>query len=128
MERPRAWIAFVNESERESELEDLRSSAQRGRPFGSEDWMVKIAQQLGFESTPSFPRFVRNVSEKTPFIPPTKELSTPSYAVRRARERLKEDSGFRRRTDHFIHRCKPDAAGRRSPRLPARRADLFQTA
>jgi hypothetical protein len=31
MERPRAWINFVNESERESELEDLRSSAQRGR-------------------------------------------------------------------------------------------------
>ncbi|MEX0803659.1 MAG: transposase [Candidatus Binatia bacterium] len=36
MERPRAWINFVNESERESELEDLRSSAQRGRLFGSE--------------------------------------------------------------------------------------------
>jgi putative transposase len=51
MERPRAWIDFVNESERESELEDLRSSVQRGRPFGSEDWMIKIAQQLGLESS-----------------------------------------------------------------------------
>jgi hypothetical protein len=31
------WIEFVNASDRESELEDLRSSAQRGGPFGSDD-------------------------------------------------------------------------------------------
>ena len=41
MERPKDWIQFVNEPERESELEDMRSSAQRGRPYGSEDWMIK---------------------------------------------------------------------------------------
>ena len=29
MERPRDWIEFVNDPERESELEDLRSSAAR---------------------------------------------------------------------------------------------------
>jgi hypothetical protein len=29
----------------------LRSSAQRGRPFGSEDWVIKIAVQLGPEPT-----------------------------------------------------------------------------
>ena len=51
MERPKDWIEFVNDSERESELEDLRSSAQRGRPFGREDWMIKVAKQLGLEST-----------------------------------------------------------------------------
>jgi hypothetical protein len=34
-----------------SELDDLRSSAQRGRPYGSEDWMIKIAKQVGLEST-----------------------------------------------------------------------------
>ena len=51
MERPKNWIEFVNDSERESELDDLRSSAQRGRPFGGEDWMIKIAKQLGLEST-----------------------------------------------------------------------------
>jgi putative transposase len=51
MERPKDWDEFVNESERESELEDLRSSAQRGRPFGREDWMIKIAKQLGLEPT-----------------------------------------------------------------------------
>jgi len=52
MERPNDWIEFVNGSERESELDDLRSSAQRGRPFGIEDWMIKIAKRLGLESTP----------------------------------------------------------------------------
>ena len=41
MERPKDWIQFVNEPERESDLEDMRSSAQRGRPYGSEDWMIK---------------------------------------------------------------------------------------
>jgi hypothetical protein len=47
--RPTDWIEFVNEPERESELEDLRSSAQRGRPYGSEDWMIRIAKQFGLE-------------------------------------------------------------------------------
>jgi hypothetical protein len=51
MGRPKDWVDFVNKSERESELEDLRSSAQRGRPFGREDWMVKIAKELGLEPT-----------------------------------------------------------------------------
>ena len=51
MERPTYWADFVNASERESELEDLRSSAQRGRPFGSEEWMSNIAKRLGLEST-----------------------------------------------------------------------------
>jgi len=51
MERPKDWADFVNASERESELADLRTSAQRGRPYGSEDWMIKIAKQLGLDST-----------------------------------------------------------------------------
>ena len=50
-ERPKDWIELVNESERESEMENLRSSAQRGRPFGSEDWVIKIVKQFGLEST-----------------------------------------------------------------------------
>ena len=54
MERPKDWIEFVNDSERESELEDLRSSAQRGGPFGSEDWVIKIVKQFGPESTMNF--------------------------------------------------------------------------
>jgi putative transposase len=51
VERPRQWVAWVNQSERASELEDLRCSAQRGRPFGSEGWVARIAKRLGLEST-----------------------------------------------------------------------------
>ena len=51
MERPQNWIEWVNESDRAAELDDLRWSAQRGRPFGSEDWMINIAKQLGLEAT-----------------------------------------------------------------------------
>jgi putative transposase len=51
MERPRNWIKLVNEAETALELEDLRGSVQRGRPFGSPRWQAKIAKRLGLEST-----------------------------------------------------------------------------
>ena len=51
MERPPNWIDFVNGCENQSELEDLRSAAQRGRPFGAEEWMMKTAKQLGLISS-----------------------------------------------------------------------------
>ena len=51
MERPQNWIELINEPDKASELDDLRLSAQRGRPFGSEDWMIKISKQLGLEAT-----------------------------------------------------------------------------
>jgi putative transposase len=51
MERSLNWIEWVNQPDKASELDDLRSSAQRGRPFGSEDWTIHIAKQLGLEAT-----------------------------------------------------------------------------
>jgi putative transposase len=51
MERPQNWIELVNDPDKISELDDLRLSAQRGRTFGSEDWMINIAKQLGLETT-----------------------------------------------------------------------------
>jgi putative transposase len=51
MERPKRWIELVNEPDRETELDAGRCSAQRGRPFGSEDWVHRIAKQFGLEST-----------------------------------------------------------------------------
>ena len=51
MERPQNWIELANEPAKTSELDELRLSAQRGRPFGSEDWMIKISKQLGLEAT-----------------------------------------------------------------------------
>ncbi len=51
VKRPRQWVGWVNRPERASELEDLRCSAQRGRPFGSQGWVVRIAKRLSLEST-----------------------------------------------------------------------------
>lgn len=50
MERPRNWVARVNQPETAAELEALRTSVQRGRPFGSETWVLRTAKQLGMES------------------------------------------------------------------------------
>ena len=51
VKRPRQWVGWVNRAERASELEDLRCSAQRGRPFGSQSWVVRVAKRLSLEST-----------------------------------------------------------------------------
>ncbi len=51
VKRPRQWVGWVNRPDTASELEDLRCSAQRGRPFGSQGWMVRIAKRLSLEST-----------------------------------------------------------------------------
>src|SRR2546427_293514 len=48
---PRQWVGWVNRAETASELEDLRCSAQRGRPFGSQGWVVRVAKRLSLEST-----------------------------------------------------------------------------
>jgi len=49
--RPRNWVAWVNQPETETELEVLRRSVQRGRPFGGEMWVHRMAKRLGLEST-----------------------------------------------------------------------------
>jgi hypothetical protein len=46
----RQWVGWVNRVETASELEDLRCSAQRGRPFGSQGWVIRIAKRLSLES------------------------------------------------------------------------------
>ena len=51
MERPQNWIELLSAPDKASELDDLRSSAQRGRPFGSGDWMINVAKQLRLEAT-----------------------------------------------------------------------------
>jgi putative transposase len=47
---PSAWPAWVNEPENEKQLEDLRDSVQRGRPYGQADWQQRVAKQLRLES------------------------------------------------------------------------------
>ena len=51
VERPRNWVARVNRPQTASELEALRLSVQRGRPFGDERWVQRMAKRFGMEST-----------------------------------------------------------------------------
>jgi putative transposase len=48
---PRNWVAHVNRPQTEAELEAIRRSIQRGRPFGDASWVENAAQSLGLEST-----------------------------------------------------------------------------
>ena len=51
MDQPRDWVARVNRPQMASELEALRVSVQRGRPFGEEGWVRRMAKRFGMEST-----------------------------------------------------------------------------
>lgn len=51
VERSRNWVGHVNQPETEAELENLRCSVQRGRPLGTETWVVRMAKRLDLEST-----------------------------------------------------------------------------
>jgi putative transposase len=47
---PGDWVARVNRADNEKELEALRRSIQRGRPYGGGEWQRQIAKRLGLES------------------------------------------------------------------------------
>jgi putative transposase len=49
--RPNGWEGIVQAAPAEDELGRLRTSVRRGRPFGSEDWVLKTARQLGLGFT-----------------------------------------------------------------------------
>ena len=51
IERPRDWVARVNRPQTALELESLRLSVQRGRPFGEEAWVGRMTKRFGLEST-----------------------------------------------------------------------------
>jgi putative transposase len=51
VERPHEWMARVNRTQTASELASLRVSVQRGRPFGADDWVQRMAKRFGMEST-----------------------------------------------------------------------------
>lgn len=51
VDRPADWLECVNEPILEAEIERLRLSVKRGRPYGNEQWTLKMVQRLGLEST-----------------------------------------------------------------------------
>ena len=48
--RPPDWVDFVNEPQTMAELDSLRQSVNRGRPFGDDEWSDGVVQRLGLES------------------------------------------------------------------------------
>jgi putative transposase len=51
VDRPINWVSLLNHDEEKADLQRLRESVQRGRPFGDEDWIRKTARRLGLEFT-----------------------------------------------------------------------------
>ena len=48
---PADWLAFVNSAETAAELESLRRSVNRERPFGDATWQAETARRLGLVHT-----------------------------------------------------------------------------
>jgi len=51
IDRPRDWAARLNRPETDKDLEALRTSVNRGAPFGSPDWSRLTARRLGLEAS-----------------------------------------------------------------------------
>jgi putative transposase len=51
VEIPRDWPAWVQQPQTEAELQGIRVSVARGRPFGDDPWARRIAKKFGLEST-----------------------------------------------------------------------------
>ena len=51
VDRPARWTARVNAAETTEELEQLRRSVARGKPFGNPTWTQRTIARLGLESS-----------------------------------------------------------------------------
>jgi putative transposase len=49
--RPADWLRWVQEPQTVKEVEALRTSVERGRPYGEERWQATIAKRLELESS-----------------------------------------------------------------------------
>ncbi|MGH7254210.1 MAG: REP-associated tyrosine transposase [Nitrospirales bacterium] len=48
---PKNWVGWVNGPMTDAEVEVLRLSVNRGRPFGAEAWVQRTARRLGLETS-----------------------------------------------------------------------------
>ena len=51
IKRPRDWVDWVNQPQTPAELESLRNSVKRGRPYGSSSWVSSAAEALRLDGT-----------------------------------------------------------------------------
>jgi putative transposase len=51
VQRPKNWLEIANEPMPEREMERLRVSVKRGRPYGGEKWVKRTVSRLGLETS-----------------------------------------------------------------------------
>ena len=51
IDMPSDWVGWVNGAQSIAEVEALRNSVNRGTPYGSEAWTMRIAKMFGLERT-----------------------------------------------------------------------------
>jgi putative transposase len=49
--RPEPWTEWVNQPLSAAELDQIRHSVNRGTPYGSADWISRMAAQLGLSAS-----------------------------------------------------------------------------
>jgi len=76
-----------------ADREEMRQPKRNDKVLRSREMLCYIARRYGEVGLPELARFLQ-----------VKELSTASHAVRRAKERLKQDSVFRRQADQVLKR------------------------
>ena len=64
VKRPADWLDLVNEVMPKKELQRLRTSVNRGRPFGTDRWTETMAKRLGLGNTMRGPGRPRKAVEK----------------------------------------------------------------
>jgi putative transposase len=67
LERPRNWVALVNQAMTDKEAEGIRVCIARNRPYGEEHWQQTQAKQLGLTHTlrnEGRPKSIRNTSTR----------------------------------------------------------------
>jgi putative transposase len=55
VDAPRDWLEWVNRPQTDAEVEAVRTSLSRGRPFGNDAWVERTARRLGLEHTLRLP-------------------------------------------------------------------------
>jgi putative transposase len=51
VDRPQRWLQWVNRAQTAAEVEAIRASVTRSRPYGSGPWVQRTAVRLGLESS-----------------------------------------------------------------------------
>ena len=68
VDAPRDWVQWVDRAETAAELEAMRQSVKRGKPYGDPRWQDRTARALGLESTlrPRGRQRVRPIKDSRP--------------------------------------------------------------